>query len=71
MPTSRRVLTRIRIPLEKSKGVYEKLRVSNSIDYPLAAVAVAMKKTSPGSVSAVLVPRPWSMTSRQPMRTPP
>ncbi|MDR3568988.1 MAG: FAD binding domain-containing protein [Syntrophobacteraceae bacterium] len=39
------LLTRIRIPLEKSKGVYEKLRVRNSIDYPLAAVAVAMKKS--------------------------
>jgi 4-hydroxybenzoyl-CoA reductase subunit beta len=39
------LLTRIRIPMEKSKGVYEKLRVRNSIDYPLAAVAVAMRKT--------------------------
>lgn len=38
------LLTRIHIPLEKSKGVYEKLRVRNSIDYPLAAVALAMKK---------------------------
>jgi 4-hydroxybenzoyl-CoA reductase subunit beta len=39
------ILTRIRIPLEKSRGVYEKLRVRNSIDYPLAAVAVAGRET--------------------------
>ncbi|MDR3556588.1 MAG: FAD binding domain-containing protein [Syntrophobacteraceae bacterium] len=38
------ILTRIRIPMEKSRGVYEKLRVRNSIDYPLAAVAVAMRQ---------------------------
>ncbi len=40
------ILTQIRIPLEKTKGTYEKLRVRGSIDYPLVGVAVSMKGSS-------------------------
>lgn len=40
------ILTQIRIPLEKTKGTYEKLRVRDSMDYPLAGVAVSMKGSS-------------------------
>ncbi len=40
------ILTRIRVPLEKRKGAYEKLRVRDSMDYPLAGVAVSMKGSS-------------------------
>ena len=36
------ILTQIRIPIKKSKGVYEKLRVRDSMDYPLVAVAVSV-----------------------------
>ena len=35
------ILTHIRIPAKKSKGVYEKLRVRESMDYPLVGVAVS------------------------------
>lgn len=35
------ILTHIRIPLKKTKGVYEKLRVRESMDYPLVGVAVS------------------------------
>ncbi|GAB6908345.1 putative 4-hydroxybenzoyl-CoA reductase, beta subunit [Desulfosarcina cetonica] len=38
------ILTHIRIPMEKSKGAYEKLRVRKSIDYPLVAVAACLKE---------------------------
>ena len=37
------ILTEIQIPMEKTKGAYEKLRVRDSMDYPLAGVAVSMK----------------------------
>jgi len=37
------ILTEILIPLKKTKGAYEKLRVRDSIDYPLAGVAVSAK----------------------------
>jgi len=37
------ILTEIRIPMKKSKGAYEKLRVRGSIDYPLLGVAVSVK----------------------------
>ncbi|BBO85079.1 hypothetical protein DSCO28_56450 [Desulfosarcina ovata subsp. sediminis] len=37
------ILTHIRIPMDKSKGAYEKLRVRKSIDYPLVAVAACVK----------------------------
>jgi len=30
--------------MKKSKGVYEKLRVRDSMDYPLVAVAVSMRE---------------------------
>ena len=40
------ILTHIRIPMEKSKGAYEKLRVRKSIDYPLVAVAACLKEDS-------------------------
>ena len=38
------ILTQIRIPMDKSKGAYEKLRVRKSIDYPLVAVAACIKQ---------------------------
>jgi 4-hydroxybenzoyl-CoA reductase subunit beta len=37
------ILTEILIPLKKTKGAYEKLRVRDSMDYPLAGVAVSAK----------------------------
>lgn len=37
------ILTEILIPIKKTKGAYEKLRVRNSIDYPLLGVAVTVK----------------------------
>jgi len=36
------ILTEILIPMKKTKGTYEKLRVRNSMDYPLIGVAVSM-----------------------------
>lgn len=35
------ILTQIRIPTKKTKGAYEKLRVRESMDYPLVGVAVS------------------------------
>jgi len=40
------ILTHILIPLKKTKGTYEKLRVRDSMDYPLVGVAVSMKDSS-------------------------
>jgi len=37
------ILTEIRVPLKKSAGAYEKLRVRNAIDYPLLGVAVSIQ----------------------------
>jgi 4-hydroxybenzoyl-CoA reductase subunit beta len=37
------ILTQILVPLEKSRSVYEKLRVRDSMDYPLVGVAVSLK----------------------------
>ena len=37
------ILTEIHIPMKKSNGAYEKLRVRGSIDYPLLGVAVSVK----------------------------
>jgi 4-hydroxybenzoyl-CoA reductase subunit beta len=44
------ILTAVRIPLSSAswKGTYKKLRIRNSIDYPLAGVAVAMRRASDG-----------------------
>ncbi len=36
------VLTEIRIPAEKTRGAYEKLRVRDSMDYPLVGVALSV-----------------------------
>jgi 4-hydroxybenzoyl-CoA reductase subunit beta len=36
------ILTEIHIPLKRSTGAYEKLRVRNAIDYPLLGVAVSL-----------------------------
>lgn len=36
------ILTEILIPMKKTKGAYEKLRVRDSMDYPLVSVAVSM-----------------------------
>jgi 4-hydroxybenzoyl-CoA reductase subunit beta len=36
------VLTEIHIPIKRSSGAYEKLRVRNSIDYPLLGVAISV-----------------------------
>ncbi len=36
------ILTEIGIPMKKTKGAYEKLRVRDSMDYPLVGVAVSM-----------------------------
>ncbi len=37
------ILTQILIPMKKTKGAYEKLRVRDSMDYPLVGVAVSVK----------------------------
>jgi 4-hydroxybenzoyl-CoA reductase subunit beta len=37
------ILTQIFIPLEKTRGTYEKLRVRGALDYPLVGVAVSVK----------------------------
>jgi 4-hydroxybenzoyl-CoA reductase subunit beta len=37
------ILTEIRIPMKRSKGAYQKLRIRGSIDYPLLGVAVSVK----------------------------
>jgi 4-hydroxybenzoyl-CoA reductase subunit beta len=44
------LVTRVFLPAESAgfRGVYRKLRVRGSIDYPLAGVAVAIKRTSDG-----------------------
>lgn len=51
------ILTAVRIPAEKAgwRGHYRKLRVRNSIDYPLAGVAVAMKTAADGTCLEVRV----------------
>ena len=40
------ILTQILLPLEKTQGTYEKLRVRDSMDYPLVGVAVSLKGSS-------------------------
>ena len=47
---SNEMVTRVFLPESSSgwRGAYKKLRVRGSIDYPLAAVAVALKKTPQG-----------------------
>ena len=45
------ILTEIRIPMKKTRGAYEKLRVRDSMDYPLVGVAV----TATGAGAAVCV----------------
>jgi 4-hydroxybenzoyl-CoA reductase subunit beta len=47
------LVTRVFLPASSSgyRGVYRKLRVRGSIDYPLAGVAVVMKRSSNGSSS--------------------
>jgi 4-hydroxybenzoyl-CoA reductase subunit beta len=49
---SEELLTRIFLPAESAdyRGVYRKLRVRGSIDYPLAGVAVAIKQKSNGNI---------------------
>lgn len=44
------ILTAVRVPPSSAgwRGVYKKLRIRQSIDYPLAGVAVVMKKDSEG-----------------------
>ncbi len=50
------ILTRILIPLRKTKGAYEKMRVRDSIDYPLVNAAFTLEngrgKLSVGAVGA-------------------
>jgi 4-hydroxybenzoyl-CoA reductase subunit beta len=48
------LLTRIFLPAESAgyRGIYRKLRVRGSIDYPLAGVAVAIKRTNGHIVDA-------------------
>jgi 4-hydroxybenzoyl-CoA reductase subunit beta len=50
------LLTRIFLPASSAdyRGVYRKLRVRGSIDYPLAGVAVAIKKSN-GHIAAARV----------------
>jgi 4-hydroxybenzoyl-CoA reductase subunit beta len=51
------ILTRILIPLRKTKGAYEKIRVRDSIDYPLVNAAISVEdgrgKLSIGAVGPV------------------
>jgi len=42
-PMTGEILTEILIPMKRSKGAYKKLRVRDSIDYPLLGVAVSIK----------------------------
>jgi len=37
------ILTEVHVPLKRSTGAYEKLRVRNAIDYPLLGVAVSIQ----------------------------
>jgi len=37
------ILTEVHVPLKRSTGAYEKLRVRNAIDYPLLGVAVSIR----------------------------
>ncbi|MBP7528081.1 MAG: FAD binding domain-containing protein [Syntrophorhabdaceae bacterium] len=57
------ILTQILIPMKKTKGAYEKLRVRDSIDYPLVGVAVsaagAKAKVCVGGVG--LAPRMYDL----------
>jgi len=48
------LLTRVFLPAESTdyNGVYRKLRVRGSIDYPLAGVAIAMKRSNGHVVDA-------------------
>ena len=45
------IVTAVRIPASRAgwTGIYKKLRIRQSIDYPLAGVAVAMQKDSEGN----------------------
>jgi len=38
------ILTEIHVPLNRSTGAYEKLRVRNAVDYPLLGVAVSIRE---------------------------
>ena len=55
--TSGEILTRILIPLRKTRGAYEKIRVRDSIDYPLVNAAISVEdgrgKLSIGAVGPV------------------
>lgn len=57
------ILTEILIPMKKTRGAYEKLRVRDSMDYPLAAVAVSVKSSAArvcvGGIG--LAPRPYGI----------
>lgn len=55
--SSDEVITEILIPKEKAncKGVYKKLRIRDSVDYPLAGVAVTGKVNEEGVCQAVSV----------------
>src|SRR5258708_30378588 len=51
------LVTRVFLPAESAdyRGIYRKLRVRGSIDYPLAGVAVVMKRSN-GHVSDARIP---------------
>jgi 4-hydroxybenzoyl-CoA reductase subunit beta len=65
---SNELVTRIFLPGQAAgyRGVYRKLRIRGSIDYPLAGVAVAMKRTSNGSGEGHVADARVAMTAVNP-----
>ncbi len=65
------LVTRVFLPAESAgyRGIYRKLRVRGSIDYPLAGVAVAMKRTSNGNGVGHVVEARIAITAVNPAPT--
>lgn len=52
------ILTQINLPLKKTKGAYEKLRVRDSMDYPLVGVAVSIESSKARACVVGIGPAP-------------
>jgi 4-hydroxybenzoyl-CoA reductase subunit beta len=63
------ILLDILIPMEKTKGAYEKLRVRDSMDYPLVGVAVSVKGAAGRACVGAVGPAPlvydWKGTTEE------